>query len=345
MFDLEKKYTKWNRTRILRHVIYWGFWLMFYCIFHGQQFGQYFGWMVFELLAMTVKLPYVYFVTYKLMPRFIPKKRYYQFGGSMLLFAGLGSLLLGLIYANFPYEMGKNLDVTWSRYIYLSLDLLYVASFVVVIKLMQEYARQKKANAELAEDKVKAELQMLRNQLQPHFLFNTLNNIYSLVISNDKLAGGAVIKLSDILSYMLYECNVDKVPIEKEIKLIQNYIELEKIRYGGRLDLSFTVDGDTMGKQIPPLLLIPFIENAFKHGAAKSEKPSWIRIHLDLTGNELSFMVENDWPNFDTDASDSLKSGIGIQNITKRLELSYPGQYELRTTKDESYLINLRIAL
>ena len=346
MLSLDKEYNVWNWSRISRHLFYWGFWLMFYCVLNGSQYGNnYLDWLIFEALAMTIKLPYVYFVAYFLLPRFITKKRYIVLGLSMIVSAFIAGLITVLIYRYFPYEMGKDLSMSFGKYVYRILDLLYIASFVVVIKLVQEYSVQKKVNTLLTEEKVKSELQMLKNQLQPHFLFNTLNNIYSLVISNDKQAPNAILMLSDILSYMLYDCNVEKIAVEKEVKLIKNYLELEKVRYGNRLDLSFSVTGDIIGKSIPPLLLIPFIENAFKHGIAKSEKESWLSIHLDVSDKELSFQVENSLPGLMSGSNSNLKSGIGIENLTQRLKLLYPGQYSMKTIKEDSYLVNLKILL
>jgi sensor histidine kinase YesM len=346
MFDLDKVYTVWNWNRISRHLVYWGFWLLFYCILNGSQFGKnYVDWLLFELETMPVKLPVVYFVAYFLLPKFIPNKAYLKFSIGMVFTAIVGSALIAVIFIYFPYGLRKNLTMTMGRFIYQIVDLLYIVSFVVAIKLVQEYARQKRENTILAEEKVKSELQMLKNQLQPHFLFNNLNNIYSLVISNDSQAGGAILQLSDILSYMLYECYAEKVAIDKEIQLIKNYIELEKVRYGQRLDLSMTVEGDHFSKGISPLLLIPFVENAFKHGVAKTAEKSWIRIHLDVSEHELSLMVENNYPTIEKEGMPMLKSGIGIENLKKRLDILYPNHHAMSIHENGTYLVNLKIQL
>ncbi|MFL1895831.1 sensor histidine kinase [Aquimarina sp. 2-A2] len=347
MFSFDKEYKGWSFERVSRHILYWGFWLSFYCIVNGSQYGsRYFEWFLFEAIIMTVKLPYAYFVAYYLLPKFLPQKRYALLGVSVLLSALLAVVFMLVIYNHFPYTMKAEESTLWSgKTFYRILDLIYIASLVVIIKLVQEYYRQKKANTQLREEKIKAELQILKNQLQPHFLFNTLNNINSLIISNDNNASNAVLKLSDMLSYMLYDCNVEQVMINKEVDLLKNYIQLEKIRYGDRLDLSFEVSGEVHQKSIAPLLLMPFVENAFKHGVAKSEKKSWIRIYLDVTGDDLSFMVENSLPEEFNNDSSQLKSGIGLHNLKKRLKLLYPNHHSITSNTHDSFLINLKIHL
>ncbi|UGU17405.1 histidine kinase [Sinomicrobium kalidii] len=346
MLSFEKEYKGWPPERIARHVLYWSCWVTFYCVINASYQGTgYMQWFLLELIFMTVKLPYAYFVAYYLFPKFLPQKKYVTLFSLMLLFAFLGVGFLVILLSNFPQISEGQPTEFWSvKTFFRAIDLIYVASLVVVIKMIQRYLRQERMNAQLKEDKVNAELQILKNQLQPHFLFNTLNNIYSIVLSGDKNGAGAILKLSDILSYMLYECNVDLVGLEKEVGLIENYIQLEKIRYGERLDLSFEVDGGIKGKTIAPLILIPFVENAFKHGVFENEKYSWIRIHLQTDENELTFIVENSLPE-NNNGNSAVKSGIGLNNVKKRLELLYPEKHHLIMTKTETFLINLKISL
>lgn len=346
MLSFEKEYKGWPPERIARHVLYWSCWVTFYCVINASYQGTgYMQWFLLELIFMTVKLPYAYFVAYYLFPKFLPQKKYVTLFSLMLLFAFLGVGFLVILLSNFPQISEGQPTEFWSvKTFFRAIDLIYVASLVVVIKMIQRYLRQERMNAQLKEDKVNAELQILKNQLQPHFLFNTLNNIYSIVLSGDKNGAGAILKLSDILSYMLYECNVDLVGLEKEVGLIKNYIQLEKIRYGERLDLSFEVDGGIKGKTIAPLILIPFVENAFKHGVFENEKYSWIRIHLQTDENELTFIVENSLPE-NNNGNSAVKSGIGLNNVKKRLELLYPEKHHLIMTKTETFLINLKISL
>jgi len=346
-FSLDKEYAGWPLERIARHVLYWGLWLTFYCILNASYQGSgYLQWLWLELMFMTVKLPYAYFVAYYLFPKLLPQKKYTTLFFSMLLFAFVGVWFMVLLLSNFPdIALGQPTEFFAVKTFFRALDLVYIASLVVVIKMIQRFMRQERISARLREEKVGSELQILKNQLQPHLLLNTLNNIYGLVLSDDKKAGGAVLKLSNIISYMLYECNVDYVELEKEVSLLRNYMELEKIRYGDRLDVSFDIQGSISGKYIAPLLLMPFVENAFKHGAAQSEGPSWIRISLETEADEIFFMVENSLSGIPSGGTPELKSGIGLENVRKRLILLYPERHWLQIKEDDTYWISLKIKL
>ena len=345
MLLLTKEFDGWSFERILRHVLYWSFWLTFYGVVNGSYYGeQYVDWFFFEFITMLVKVPYAYFIAYVVFPKYITSKKYLKLGVLVLVFAFIGMLALMALYQVFPYPFGST--SFWStKTVYMLVDLIYVASPLVAIKMTQRFLKQERMTTKLREEKTEAELQILKNQLQPHFLFNTLNNIYGMVISGEKNAGEAILKLSDMISYMLYECNTDNIELEKEVTLLSNYIELEKIRYGNRLELSFEKKGDLKGKLIPPLLLVPFVENAFKHGVSKDETTPWVRIHLQVEENRLTFLIENSLPKGLEVQSTPLRSGFGIENVKKRLELLYPNRHELALSKSDTYLVNLKITL
>ncbi|MCE7053867.1 histidine kinase [Algoriphagus sp. AGSA1] len=346
MIELDKNYNKWTLERIARHVVYWGFWLTFYGIVNGSFYeGNYADWFFYEILFMTVKIPYSYFLAYKLFPRYLPRSQYIKLALLVAFYAFVGMVILYFLDQLFPMEKsGKTQEFLSSRTLYMFIDLIYIASPVVAIKLIQQNIFQTRANERLKSEKVQAELQNLKNQLQPHFLFNTLNNIYSMVISGDRSAPGSILKLSEILSYILYECNVEKVLLSKEVSLIKNYIDLEKVRYGERLDLYFDIQGSVGGVCMPPLLLMPFVENAFKHGPSKDISNSWVRIYLFANEEELVFMVENKITPDETHNS-PVKSGIGLQNVRKRLSLLYPDSHELIIKIKDSFLVRLKIVL
>jgi len=346
MFFSKLIYSYQSRYRIIRHVVYWCFWLGFYGIVNtAYHHSTFYKWFLFELLTMGVKVPYSYFLAYYLFPRLIPERRYVSLIFWILLWAFVGMLALMFLYQIFPYEMpGGATEFLSFKTVYMVTDLIYVASPVVLIKMTQNYIRQERNATRLAQEKTEAELKILRNQLQPHFLFNNLNNIYSMVISGDKLAGNSLLKLSDILSYMLYECNVEKINLEKEIHLIRNYIELEKLRYEDRLELSFEVQGDISGQLISPLLLMPFIENAFKHGVSKSEGRSWVRVYLFVEGKTLQYLVENSLHE-NYDEAINVTSGIGLSNVKKRLDILYTDRHQLTIQRIDTYLVKLIIEL
>jgi hypothetical protein len=193
-----------------------------------------------------------------------------------------------------------------------------------------ESEKQKRIKEEALKEKVNAELSFLKSQINPHFLFNTLNNIYSLSSKKSDATDDAILLLSDMMRYMLYESNVAKVPLENEIKHIENYIALQRLRISGKNDISivFSYDGKPNGHMVEPLLFIPFVENAFKHGISYKE-PSVINLKLRILEKQLIFESLNTRPKQkDTELAES--SGIGLKNLERRLNLLYPNQSKLR---------------
>lgn len=346
LFSFDKEYKKWSLERISRHIVWWCFWLTFYGAINGSYTNQYGDFLLLELMVMAVKIPFVYTVVYFLFPKFLPEKRYFILGTSVILLALIGVAGITAINSTLPPEIqyGQPTSFWSAKAFFRALDLIYGVSLVLIIKMVQQFFQQRRLNAQLKEEKTNAELQNLKNQLQPHFLFNTLNNIYGMVLSGNREAADSVLRLSSIMSYMLHECEGALVDLEKELELLRNYIGLEKLRYGDLLDVSMETAGSIKGRMVAPLLLLPFVENAFKHGVSASEKHSWVRINLVATCQELTFLVENSIPGDDNNFS-QVKSGIGLTNVRQRLDLLYPHRHELKIKADDTYLINLKISM
>ena len=188
-----------------------------------------------------------------------------------------------------------------------------------------------------------AELDLLKSQVNPHFLFNSLNSIYSLILDNSEIASDAVLKLSDLMRYLLESSKKRKVLVKHEIQFLKNYIELEKIRLGKKGEVNYSISGDFDGKIISPMLLIPFIENCFKHGISALASENLIDISLCMEKNSLTLnAVNNIAPKRISD--NSRKGKTGIQNVKKRLQLLYPKRHALTIdTSNNQYLVNLRI--
>ncbi|GAA4316416.1 hypothetical protein GCM10023149_13360 [Mucilaginibacter gynuensis] len=207
------------------------------------------------------------------------------------------------------------------------------------IKLFKMWYERKQAA-------VKAELSALKGQLHPHFLFNTLNNLYSLTLQNSDKSPGAVLGLSEMLRYMLYECGDEYVPLSKEILMLKNYTDLEKLRYEDRLDLTFNISGDLQNKLIAPLLLLPIIENAFKHGTSENIGQAWININIEVSGNVLKLKTSNSKADVVQADADKHFGNIGLQNVTKRLDYLYPGKHQLKILNDdEAFLVVMEVPL
>jgi LytS/YehU family sensor histidine kinase len=220
-----------------------------------------------------------------------------------------------------------------------------VSILAVLIKLLKYWYEQQHTSLQLLKEKTEAELAMLKGQINPHFLFNTLNNIYSLALKKSDLTAEAVVKLSEMLDYLLYECEADFVLIKKEIKLIQNYIYLQKIRYGDRLDIQFEAE-DTSDQQIPPMILLPFIENSFKHGAGIQSKKVWIKINLHFEGRSMHFYMLNSKSARKNKDNNQISGGIGLENVKKRLYLLYQNNYFLEIENlSDTFSVKLQIPI
>ncbi len=187
-------------------------------------------------------------------------------------------------------------------------------------------------------------MQLLTAQVHPHFLFNTLNNIYSQTQTESPKGSKMILELSDMLRYILTEGSKTLVPLQKELAMIQDYINLEKTRYGNKLDLHLSVPHNTGDLQIAPLMLLPFIENCFKHGTSKFLDEAWINLKMEVNGTELHMKLMNGKAGEQTGAQQP--PGTGIGNAKKRLELLYPGKYELQINNDpEMFIVNLKLDL
>lgn len=213
---------------------------------------------------------------------------------------------------------------------------------LLVLLALQYYQKQQKL-AEFNEQKTSAELTVLKNQLNPHFLFNTLNNVYAMAVKKSDKTPEVIGKLSDILDYTLYGCNETEVDLNKEIQLIENYLALEKVRYGKRVNIDFKT-AIHQELKIAPLLFLTFIENAFKHGVREELNQAAIDITLTAKNNQILFFIKNSIPNSSWN-TERLKESIGLKNVKKQLALLYPNAHELEIKKTtEQYEVRLTIA-
>jgi len=212
------------------------------------------------------------------------------------------------------------------------------------IKVTGDWYKTDKKRKEAENEKLSTELNLLKSQINPHFFFNTLNNIYSLAIQKSGKTPEAIVKLSELMRYIIYDTDKDKVPLSKEIDYIRNYIELEKLRLRDNADIRFVVDGDLSEKLIEPLLILPFIENAFKHGIGHHQASN-VFIRISIQDSRLNLLVEN--PVMDrTNNPEDKKQGIGRTNAERRLQLLYHNNYSLETTAtDAVFRVDLTINL
>jgi two-component system LytT family sensor kinase len=280
-----------------------------------------------SLSSLIPKLAFVYYVLYYNLPKLLnskPERKKY-----------IAQLLLALIMTTFLYRViavffqspviykgsvnfGPFFSIRWS--LQMLIDIGFASGAAIMIKQVRLQLAGKEKEKDLIRDKLETELKFLRNQTNPHFLFNTLNNIYALARKKSDETADVVMKLSKLLRFMLYETRNKHIRISDEIKILDDYIELEKLRYNDRLTISFIREIDNENEQIAPLLLIPFVENAFKHGASESRFESFIHLEMTLSDGILEFNIENTKEQNGKKINDE---NIGLTNVRRQLELLY----------------------
>jgi sensor histidine kinase YesM len=328
--------------------MFWLAQLVFYGVIYGSYADNYGQTFYEESLYLPVKIVFTYFVMYYLLPEFLLPGKYVQFfigfaAGSLLAGIGQRYIAVNFDYPIFYPEAIKD-PFFWFPKISKMIAAIYPATFTALaIKLLKYWYANKQAQQVLQQEKLEAELKFLKTQIHPHFLFNTLNNLYALTLKKSDLAPAMVLKLSELINYMLYECREDEVFLEKEIKFINNYVDIERLRYGDKLDLDISIRGDYHDRKIAPLIMLPFIENCFKHGASLELDQSWVKVDIEVQPDLMLFKVENN--KVATNGHTSLEpTGIGINNVKRRLDLLYPGRHELKIISGhETFLVILTI--
>lgn len=218
-----------------------------------------------------------------------------------------------------------------------------VGGIAAAIKLMKHWYSKEKLSLQLKKENAESQLQVLKAQVHPHFLFNTLNNIYAYTQNTSAVASEMICGLSDILRYMLYECDKPLVPLSQELKMVEEYVKLETVRYGNKLDLHIDLPKDTKGYDIAPLLLLPFVENCFKHGTSNMIDQPWINLTVSLNGDDMTMKVLN---SKSPAGRFTFHKGIGIANVQKRLSLSYPEKHQLLINEEaDVYIVILKLKL
>lgn len=271
----------------------------------------------------------VYFTNYLLIPQLLYKKRYVWFVLSFVLTIIASSLLKMNIIGRVIYdEQMIRLSGDLKTRIY---DHVIPHFFLVIagvaVKLVFDYLQLQQRMAETAKEKAEAELNFLKSQINPHFLFNSLNSVYFLIDKSNTEARDSLHKFSDMLRYQLYELNGGRIPIGREVSYLRDYVDLQKLRQDERYSVSFDSAPDVKGFTIESLLLVPFVENAFKHISHYTDRTNFIRILLRRQAGNFIFTVEN---SKEAGKATERHGGIGLANVRRRLELLYPGRYTLR---------------
>lgn len=346
-----------ERKELVWHILFWIGYLfirLFFVDMYGVDMKHRF---LFSLMDLPLKLLTFYVLVYYLIPTFALSKRFWELMlYSLLLFVSIAILRRFVpVFGIYPYLVElKVFDPNmppprfWDfRQIIGGLTYIYpIAGLGIAIFFTRGWFKKYVENQVLEKQKLTAELAMLKSQIHPHFLFNTLNNIYALALNRSEETPNAVVKLSDLLSYMIYDCREEKVLLSKEVEHLKGYIELERLRYSDKLDFSLDIDeSDIHGKYIAPLLIIPFLENSFKHGVSNALKNAWISMTIWIENDQFNLVIENSLA-ATNHPEKSMPHGVGLQNVQKRLDLLYPEQHQLTIRETESsYLVKLRLDL
>jgi sensor histidine kinase YesM len=299
-------------------------------------------WMMVQsaeiFLHVFTQMIFCYVLLYYLLPKYLNNRKYAAFTVRLLLLSAVTMFIYYRehiflfkyihLYAGMPF-MPPNITLWYTVISFLSY-FPRSAALVLAIKTLKNWYIKLQENQQLILENANAELQLLKAQVHPHFLFNTLNNIYSFTLNKSPGSPLLIKKLSSTLHYMINECEDKWVPLEKELMMISDYMELEKVRYGNRIAMEVNVTGDAGNKAVTPLLLIPFIENSFKHGASQMLQHPWIKMQIRVGEKSLFFQLSNSRPA--TTIQTNGKSGIGLSNVKKRLELIYPARHKLDIT-------------
>lgn len=342
-----------RKNRIYYHILFWMCYVALYTLMWGSYDEDY--WAQFQQLVFLLpwKMIPTYITLYYLMPKFLYPKKTVQYVALSIILAIMMGLMDRYMVWTYIYHWFSPEKEYWKTpmmyvpKVFNSIVAVYTPVFVAMaIKLQLTYYQKDKINKELEKEKAATELKFLKAQIHPHFLFNTLNSIYSLSLSQSKKTPEVVLGLSKFLDYMLYECNERFISIGKEWEQLMNLVALERIRYEEGLSIEVSESIDNTETLIPSLLLLPFVENAFKHGADNEINDSWITIDLKLVKDNLVFMVENSKSAVQVEESLDADKNIGLTNVKRRLELFFPEKYELKILEEtDSFLAKLTIDL
>ena len=281
-----------------------------------------------------------YFNYYLCLPRFLKHKNLAKY---LLEFS------IPFAVATFFFVLLKRFQHIGEHYFYsekfvvqVVVGTIFIVIFVGMLKFVEGWFELEAKKKALENEKLNAELRFLKAQINPHFLFNTLNNLYALAFSQSPKTTEVIAKLSEMMRYMIYDSNHPKVPLGKEIAYMENYIGLEKLRLNQPIPIEFSTDGDLESLQIVPLILIAFLENAFKHGVNSNTPNAWISINIAQHGSKIIYTIANS----KNAKANHDHSGFGLQNVQRRLELSYPDKYKLEIQNDPlEYRVRLELNL
>lgn len=307
--------------------------------FRNPEFDIHSIW-IYSIFFNLLLIAFFYLNIHVLIPQIFTKKTVLRYVGAILLcFAvvALGSEIINQVFHHMAFGRPRPFAFT-------AINFLLIFGLSTALRLTNDRVRFERERKEYENERLKSELSLLRSQVSPHFMFNVLNSLASLARKQSDQLESFIIQLSHLMRYMLYESGEKRVTLEREIEYLKNYIDLQKLRFGNDVIIEFNSQVARMDLPIEPMLLIPFVENAFKHGIGMIPDPA-ISIALSLNDHQVSFSVRNKFNKVLTETKD-MNSGIGIQNVRRRLELLYKDLHSLSIEeKDSWFIVDLKLIL
>lgn len=337
--------------RILIHILLWVIVLIFFSFFIGIEGENILSKFTFSVFFLPVTITTTYVFVYNLIPNYLLPKRYFRFG-LYSIYSFIISAVFIIMTAFYGFILSFGLE--WNDRFPISKSIFYIMITIYLIVVIasafsllknnySSVAKNEELKNRILEAQLKLkeqELQYLKMQIHPHFLFNTLNTIYGFSMMKNEKTPEMILQLSELLDYILYQTKKPTVKLQEEINHIKNYIELEKKRFQEALEIDIYIEKINREIQIAPMLLLPFVENSFKHGK-DAEGKLRIKISMKFISDFLIFEIEN---SKDAEASISEEKGIGLQNIKRRLELIYPKNFEMKTENNRhSFKASLKL--
>jgi sensor histidine kinase YesM len=343
---------QFQRKRVLWvHISFWLVYLSFflYQVSHFRK-GQEFEWgnaTTFAAVQLLFTMLIAYSNYFYFLPRFLVHQKLWRYLlGFFIPFVVLVIVRVHLQrYMIDGYTHQRHYFYSNLYIVELIIVTLFITGFISMLRFVADWFQLMATRKEIENERLTAELNFLKAQINPHFLFNTLNNLYYLAYTQSPNTTEVIAKLSQMMRYMIYDSNHDRVPLKKEVEYMENYIGLERLRLNDQIPISLKVIGEVERYTITPFIFITFLENAFKHGVSNSNPKAWVNVQLNLQDNQCIYVVENSKIKSAKPEAEE-KSGIGLQNVKRRLELSYPGRHELVVQdQEEKYIVTLKLTL
>ncbi|WP_255399561.1 sensor histidine kinase [Roseivirga sp. 4D4] len=321
-----------NKKELALHVLFWVFNTLIFTFIEGAYSEEFRRGFYLELGFLPGRLVVVYINYSWLLPKYLLQSNYPKYISYTLISLLLGSLIHRVVmyaYVEVAVLGFEEPSQFWGlvNFVQGGIIILIPFMFLIGLTVLTKWKSAEQKAESFEKEKLAAELNYLRSQINPHFFFNTLNSLYGLALNKSEKTPEVVLRLSELMSYILYEADKAAVTVSKELEQIESYVALEQIRFGNRFEVDIQVEGDTDFIKIPPLILLPFVENAFKHGVNTASKDGWLSIKVSCDNEILDFEVRNKV--FELDRETSENKGLGIKNVSKRLDLLFPEKHEL----------------